>query len=427
MRSDSQAPFAMHHRPAPLSRLTPLLRLTLLACLVFTSTFASTSKAQQISARILQGDPTDDYEAVGIVGSLQRGGFCSGTLITDSHVLTAAHCAEVIESQTSGTFEVGGTIYGTTDVFIHPDYDSQTLANDIAILELSEPVIDVIPSNIFRDEPLVGDLLFIVGFGATGSADGGSDGTFGTKRVGVTTIDDITDTLVSWIFDDLSEANTAAGDSGGPGYIDIDGELFIACITSGGTEPDSSLGDFAFNTRIDAFASWIDDTIAFSTEPDENEPTDDGPHCDSFWSSLFDHDSLENFPVVQFLIDLLTALIDWLTDADAGDTGEAADAEGEEADATTVTVATPTADRELQIDSSAKSPDTTAGVVREEPETRATSADSPMASTTSTTPTGGGSESVGGVALPPPDATKTEIRRWMLQHPDLRDRVQDRL
>jgi hypothetical protein len=391
--------------------------------LVFTSTFASTSEAQQISARILQGEETDDYEAVGIVGSLQRSGFCSGTLITDSHVLTVAHCAEAIESQTSGTFELGGTIYRTTDVFIHPDYNSRTLVNDIAILELSEPVIDVIPSNIFRDEPLVGDLLFIVGFGATGS---GSDGTFGTKRVGVTTIDDVTDTLVSWIFDDLSEANTAAGDSGGPGYIDIDGELYIACITSGGTEADSSLGDFAFNTRIDAFANWIDDTIAFSSQPDEGEPSaDDGPDCGSFWSCLFDHDSLENFPVVQFLIDLLTALIDWLSAVDAGDTEgeEAVEQETmneDETNAVTVTVATPTSNGELDIDSLATSPATEAGAVQEEPDTRATSANSPMTSP-------GGSESVGGVALPPSDATKIEIRRWMLQHPDLRDLVKDRL
>ena len=119
-------------------------------------------------------------------------------------------------------------------------------------------MLDVAPSQIFREPPLVGDLLFIVGFGATGTADGGSDGTFGIKREGVTTIDEVTDTLVSWVFDDASEMNTAAGDSGGPGFIDIDGDLFVACITSGGTEPDSILGDFAFNTRVDAFADWID-------------------------------------------------------------------------------------------------------------------------------------------------------------------------
>ncbi len=82
----------------------------------------------------------------------------------------------------------------------------------------------------------------------------------------MTTIDEVTDTLVSWTFDDESESNTAAGDSGGPGYIDIDGDLFVACITSGGTEPDSILGDFAFNMRVDAFAGWIDLTTILLNE-----------------------------------------------------------------------------------------------------------------------------------------------------------------
>ncbi len=104
--------------------------------------------AQERLPKILQGVETDDYPSVGIVGSLRNGGFCTGTLISPTDVLTAAHCAEFIENSTSGTFQLGDQVYQTSDIVIHPDYNSRTLANDIAILHLNEPVLDVTPSEI---------------------------------------------------------------------------------------------------------------------------------------------------------------------------------------------------------------------------------------------------------------------------------------
>ena len=439
------------------------------------------------SPRILQGVETDEFESVGIVGSQFFGGFCSGTLISDSHVLTAAHCAEVIEGPTAGTFEVFGQVYESIDVFIHPDYNPRTLANDIAIIQLGEPVIEALPSQIFRGRPLVGDLLLIVGFGGTGTAEGGSDGTFGTKRVGTTTIDSVTDTLVSWTYDDPSEANTAAGDSGGPGFLDLDGELFIACITSGGTQLDSSLGDFAFNTRVDAYADWIDFTVAASMLPEQpddepiDEPIDDPGvgevvSCDSLLDCLFG-DQLGPFPVLQLLIEMVTAILDWLTDLDAqlqgtpeseipdqpaeqpgaeqpggdlpgeGPVGEQPDdpPSGEQpgdVPGSDQTVQCPVSDPETEdpvtedpgVELPGEIPDELPeipGEVPEIPGVEIPGVEIPGVEIPGGgLPVGGGTGQGGSsnsVTLPPADATRLEIRRWMLEHPSLRDLVKHRL
>lgn len=234
---------------------------------------ASVSFGQEIFPRIINGTPTDEFESVGIVGD-QFGGFCSGTLISPYHVLTAAHCAEVINGPTNGTFQLDSGLYTTQAIFIHPDYDSFTLENDIAILELAQPVMLELPSNIFRSTPIPGDELIIVGFGSGGDVDG-ADGTFGVKMYGFVTIDAVDPTLIVWTFDDPSESNTAPGDSGGPGFIDIDGELLIASITSGGSLPDAGLGDMAFNTRVDTYQNWIDDIVDSIVMIPPDEPGDE--------------------------------------------------------------------------------------------------------------------------------------------------------
>ena len=238
------------------------------------------SKAQEIAPRIINGQPAgDEFPSVGIVGSRRLGVFCTGTLISPLHVLTVAHGAQLITNPHDGTFTLDGEVYGTARIYSHPQYDSQTGANDIAILELSESVLDITPSSIFRGIPQRGDLLIIVGFGAGGTASTGSDGTFGTKLYGMTVIEEVSDTLIIWQFNDSQESNTAPGDSGGPGFLQVGQELFVASITSSGTLANAELGDIAFNTRVDAFADWID-TIVSAVDDGDGEQPDDGEDSD---------------------------------------------------------------------------------------------------------------------------------------------------
>lgn len=235
-------------------------------------------QARAIVPRIINGTPTEDFPAVGMVGGPMGFG-CTGTLIAPNWVLTAAHCMTGI-GPAKAVVRINGVDYRSVRVLVHPRTDlapnvfGTDPANDIALIQLAESVVGVTPIDIYRDAPVVGQSVTLVGYGA-GGGPGGAVGGYGVKRSGVTTLDFVTTRIIGWDFDNPDEANTAAGDSGGPVLIEQDGVFYVAGVISGGDKADGSLGDRAYNTRVDAYQSWID-TMLFG------DLTNDDDHGDGF-------------------------------------------------------------------------------------------------------------------------------------------------
>jgi len=197
---------------------------------------------------------TTGFDAVGVISTNGRshGG---GTLIGSEYVLTAAHLVDGKDISTL-KFTVGGTSYGLDEVTVHPDYAYGFLGtddgNDLAILKLNRPVVDVAAAELWQGRLQKGSELTLVGFGPHPG-----DEAFGTKRSGTTAVDGLSRNLVTWVYDSADEATTVPGDSGSPQFVVEDGTYYLTSVASGGTHQALSLGDFAYNTRVTSYATWI--------------------------------------------------------------------------------------------------------------------------------------------------------------------------
>lgn len=214
---------------------------------------------------------TDD--AVGLV-RVSRGGQSSigtGTLVTPSWVLTAAHVVHGYSSSET-TVTLGGVSRSACQIFIHPQYNDERFSDgyDLAMIRLTSTASGIVPYSRLGT-PVVGKPLVIMGYGRTGTPQsGGVPGSSGTLNVGITNVDRVTSTHLEWVFDDPSESNTCSGDSGGPNFHfdTVNDEWFIAGVTSGGRGAVNpcALGETSYSARVDgAYFSWIQQIVNNNT------------------------------------------------------------------------------------------------------------------------------------------------------------------
>lgn len=262
--------------------LRQFTRLAVCLCLAVLSACGTQSQALQYEKELAVGitggiscGTAAGLEAVGALVRRDRKPFCSGALIAEDTVLTAAHCLEG-EDLAGLSFRLGEepTTLGVpiASASPHPRYaESKRGSYDLAVLHLREPVRGVTPLPYRKASLPVyfrGRLTF-VGFGDDNGVAKTGAGIKRCLRLYITRVDDFT------FENDTPGHDTCHGDSGGPVLAYKDGKFEIVGIITAG---DGQCRRFGVSARVDVAAEWIARTSSprqAAAGPDSSEPAAD--------------------------------------------------------------------------------------------------------------------------------------------------------
>ena len=216
--------------------------IILLSCFVFSGLPSAWAKVPE---RIVGGQFLS-LEGTPVAFIVTPSYSCSGTLIGQSVVLTAAHC---IEAAADDYFVyVGGRYYKTTGAWYSASfnqYAATSLANsqyDLGVLILEAPVTNVTPMPVIEGRVLRSGMnAWVYGYGSNEySYDEDFTGIGGAKGGHVVMSSFSTGMITS--YSSKTGVAICSGDSGGPLIYQEDSILGVAGVSSSGTSRDDYYG-----------------------------------------------------------------------------------------------------------------------------------------------------------------------------------------
>jgi hypothetical protein len=227
-------------------------------------------------------------------------GFCSGTLISPSVVVTAAHCAVVepeegaIRSAAPSSLQVvaghltsravtSSMVRSVFRVHVHEGYDHDFIMgrsrsgagqggigspHDIALLFLTVPFKDLPNAPMLATDHALqllrhGDVGFVAGYGIYDL----EDHLTGELYISDAVIDILGEQeLMTRRADQLGDS--CYGDSGGPLYVPTEeGEFLVGLVSRGRSDVKRDCGDGGVYTLLSAYLPWIVETAGSRFDP----------------------------------------------------------------------------------------------------------------------------------------------------------------
>lgn len=268
-----------------------MIRLLLLPLLL-----AASSTASAVVIRHDVDDSQYRIQASDFPALVDMPGEGHGVLIAPQWVVTAAHTIPAHSKLEQVVLD--GVPREVERVVIHPGYKMLPQAliepamasgeatlivvflassDDIALVRLSQPVADVAPVPLYQGSDEAGQVVMLVGKGATDTGAIGHDPK-GPNRTGLrrafNTVTSAYDRWFCYVFDAPPsalpfEGATGNGDSGGPALIQVDGQWLLAGVSAWKVVQGNVLtarpgryGQTNCNARLGHYGEWIEGVMA---------------------------------------------------------------------------------------------------------------------------------------------------------------------
>ena len=216
--------------------------------------------------------------------------FCGASIINEYWVLTAAHCVQgesanntAVRVGNDASYAQGGESYDAESIIAHPNYNSNSQNNDIALIKLENPISFnnyTQPVLLICDEQVAlgveepGEMSWITGWGNT-------EGTTNSSQLQVVSVPITTSSNYgsSQIDADMIMAgypeggyDSCQGDSGGPMVVlAADGQTFLQSGVVSWGYGCADPGYPGVYSRVSYFIDWICETTNGEVCPNEYE------------------------------------------------------------------------------------------------------------------------------------------------------------
>lgn len=201
---------------------------------------------------------------------VSQGALCTASIIDVDLLVTAAHCVEGGAAALRAVFSTNINNQGAAVITVLSAQQSPgwaqhqndaTNTGDIALVKLAQPIpAGYAPAKLLDDASFLtsGQAVILAGYGITN----------GTRQTGAGILRQVTTVIADPVFSDTEVLmqqtrgkGACHGDSGGPAYVQVNGERRLLGVTSRGVnDPRNNCTKYSAYTNILSYRDWISST-----------------------------------------------------------------------------------------------------------------------------------------------------------------------